>query len=113
MSRSLFADLLPREFGINVPLLRLEAAPVGAADLTRFEGVYAWPDRQVQVSATSNGLQISPAQGQLEARPLDDRVFLVDPSDPDNPTITFGESDPTGRPRVLYVMLWGLPRVPG
>jgi hypothetical protein len=49
----------------------------------------------------------------LEARPLDDRVFLVDPSDPDNPTVTFGEFDPSGRPRALYLMLWGLPRVDG
>jgi len=111
MSRSLFADLLPREFGINVPPLRLEAEPVGAADLSRFEGVYAWPDRRVQVTATPNGLQISPAQGPLEARPLNDRVFLVDPSDPDNPTVTFADFDPAGRPRVLYLMLWGLPRV--
>jgi CubicO group peptidase (beta-lactamase class C family) len=113
MSRSLFEDLLPRELGINVPPLRLEAAPVGAADLTRFEGVYAWPDRRVQVTATSRSLQIKEAQEQSEARPLDDRVFVVDPSDPDNPTVTFGEFDPAGRPRVLYLMLWGLPRVPG
>ena len=113
MSRSLFADLLPRLFGINVPPLRLEPALVGAADLTRFAGVYAWPDRRVQVTATSSGLQIKRARGQLEARPLDDRVFLADPSDPDNPTVTFGEFDPAGRPRVLYLMLWGLPRVDG
>ena len=109
----LFADLLPRVFGINVPPLRLEPAPVGAADLPRFAGVYAWPDRQVEVTATSSGLQIKRAQGQVEARPLDDRVFLVDPSDPDNPTVTFGEFDAAGRPRVLYLMLWGLPRVDG
>jgi hypothetical protein len=113
MSRSLFADLLPRVFGINIPPLRLEPAPVGAADLTRFAGVYAWSDRRVRVMATSSGLQIKRAQGQLEARPLDDRVFLTDPSDPDNPTVTFGEFDAAGRPRVLYVMLWGLPRVDG
>jgi hypothetical protein len=30
---------------------------------------------------------------------------------PDNPTVTFGAFDAIGRPRVLYVMLWGLPRV--
>ena len=110
MSRSLFADLLPQEFGVNVPPLRLEPAPVGAAGLSRFAGLYAWPDWRVQVTATPSGLLIERAEGDIEARPLDNRVFLTDPSDPDNPTVTFGEFDAAGRPRVLYLMLWGLPR---
>ena len=42
---------------------------------------------------------------------IDDGVFLVDPADPDNPTITFGSPDAEGRPQMLYEMLWGLPRV--
>jgi hypothetical protein len=36
---------------------------------------------------------------------------LVDVMDPDNPTVTFGDYDTAGRPRVLYLMLWGLPRL--
>jgi hypothetical protein len=32
---------------------------------------------------------------------------------PDNPTVTFGAFDVAGRPRVLYDMLWGLPRLGG
>jgi hypothetical protein len=44
-------------------------------------------------------------------RPLDERTFLVDPTDTDNPTVTFGAFDAGGRPRVLYSMLWGLPRL--
>jgi hypothetical protein len=43
--------------------------------------------------------------------PLDERSFVVDPMDPDNPTVTFGVFDAAERPRVLYVMLWGLPRL--
>ena len=39
----------------------------------------------------------------VEALPLDDRTFLVDADDPDNPTVTFGDE-------TLYVVLWGLPR---
>jgi hypothetical protein len=39
-----------------------------------------------------------------EALPLDARTFVVDAADPDNPTVTF-DGD------VLYLMLWGLPRV--
>jgi hypothetical protein len=113
MSRSLFADLLPRLFGIAAPPLGLDPAPGSAGDLSRFAGVYAWPDRRVQVTATTGGLMIKRAWGEREARPLDDRVFLDDPADPDNPTITFGEFDPAGRPRLLYLMLWGLPRVEG
>ena len=49
--------------------------------------------------------------GEVEALPLDERTFLVDPLDPDNPTVTFGEFDEAGRPGVLYEMLWGLPRL--
>jgi CubicO group peptidase (beta-lactamase class C family) len=42
---------------------------------------------------------------------LDERTFLVDAVDPDNPTVTFGACDAAGRPRLLYLMLWGLPRI--
>jgi len=74
-------------------------------------GVYAWPDRQVQVTATADGLLIKSEQGEVEALPLDERTFLVDAMDPDNATVTFGAFDAARRPRVLYLMLWGLPRV--
>jgi hypothetical protein len=41
-----------------------------------------------------------------EARPVDEQTFLLDPTDPDNPTVTFWDD-------ALYVMLWGVPRVSG
>jgi hypothetical protein len=50
---------------------------------------------------------------ETEALPLSRRTFMVNALDPDNPTVTFGEFDAGGRPRVLYLMLWGLPRVDG
>jgi CubicO group peptidase (beta-lactamase class C family) len=111
MYRSLFADLMGSMFGISVPPLRLEAAVRAAGDLSRFAGVYAWPDRQVEVTATANGLLIKSEDRETQALPLDERTFLVDPADPDNPTVTFGAFDTVGRPRVLYDMLWGLPRL--
>lgn len=111
MYRSLFADLMESLFGITVPPLRLDPSPGAAGDLSRFVGVYAWPDRQVKVTATARGLLIKGEWGETEALPLDERIFLVDALDPDNPTVTFGEFDAAGRPRVLYRMLWGLPRV--
>jgi CubicO group peptidase (beta-lactamase class C family) len=111
MYRSLFADLMPSLFGIAVPPLRLDPSRGAAGDLSRYVGVYAWPDRQVEVTATARGLLIKSEQGETEALPLDDRTFLVDPVDPDNPTVTFAEFDGAGRPRVLYLMLWGLPRI--
>jgi CubicO group peptidase (beta-lactamase class C family) len=113
MYRSLFADLMPSLYGISVPPLRLDAAADAAGTLSRFAGVYAWPDRQVDVTATANGLLISSEDGQSEALPLNERTFLSDPADPDNPTMTFGAFDADGRPRVLYDMLWGLPRLGG
>jgi CubicO group peptidase (beta-lactamase class C family) len=111
MYRALFADLMEPLFGIGVPPLRLDPAPTATGDLSRFAGVYAWPDRQVDVTATGSGLFLKGEHDEAEALPLDERTFLVDPMDPDNPTVTFAAFDAAGRPRVLYLMLWGLPRL--
>jgi len=111
MYRSLFADLMESLFGISVPPLRLDASPGIAGDLSRFAGVYAWPDRHVEVTASGGRLFIKDEGDKTELRPLDERTFLVDPTDPDNPTVTFGAFDASGRPQVLYIMLWGLPRL--
>ena len=111
MYRSLFADLMASLFGISVPPLRLVPVTGAAGDLSRFSGVYAWPDRQIDVTATANGLLMNSEDGQTEALPLDEQTFLLDSADPDNPAVTFGAFDAAGRPRVLYDMLWGLPRI--
>ena len=108
--RSLFADLMRSLFEISVPPLRLDEEPGAAGDLSRFAGLYAWPDRRVEVTATQTCLLIKSEHGETEALPLDKRTFLVDSMDPDNPTVTFGAFDEAGRPQVVYVMLWGLPR---
>jgi CubicO group peptidase (beta-lactamase class C family) len=113
MCRSLFAELMASLFGIGVPPLRLDPVAGAAGDLSRFAGSYGWPDRQVEVTATTRGLLISSKEGQTEALPVNDRAFLVDPTDPDNPTVTFGAFDAAHRPTVLYEMLWGLPRASG
>jgi CubicO group peptidase (beta-lactamase class C family) len=113
MYRSLFADLMPSLSEICMPPLRLDPAPGAAGDLSRFAGVYAWPDRQVDVTATTDGLLITSEDGQSRALPLDERTFVADPADPDNPTVTFGAFDSSGRPQMLYDMLWGLPRLGG
>ena len=91
-----------------MPPLRLRPSPDAAGDLSCFTGRYAWPDRQVDVTATAGGLLISSEDGRAEALPLSERTFLVDP---DSPAVTFGAFDASGRPGVLYEMLWGLPRV--
>jgi CubicO group peptidase (beta-lactamase class C family) len=111
MYRSLFAHLMDSLFGISVPSLHLDASPGAAGDLSRFAGVYAWPDRQIVVTAAGSGLLIKEEGRETEALPLNERTFLVDAANPDTPTVTFGAFDEAGRPHVLYVMLWGLPRV--
>jgi CubicO group peptidase (beta-lactamase class C family) len=108
--RSLFPELMQASFGIGVPPLRLDVRPGAAGDLSRFEGVYAWPDRRAVVKATDTGLVIEADGAEAVARPIDDRTFVVDASDPDTPTVTFGAFE-RGRPRALYLMLWALPRV--
>jgi CubicO group peptidase (beta-lactamase class C family) len=111
MYRSLFADLMESLFGIGVAPLRLDPSPEAAPDLSRFAGAYARPDLRVEVTASGSCLQITSEQDSTEAVALDERTFLVDAADPDNPTVTFGEYDESGRPHVLYDMLWGLPRL--
>ena len=63
------------------------------------------------VTSTDAGLLMEGDGRTIEALPVDDRTFLVDAANPDNPTVTFGAFDGSGRPGALYVMLWGLPRV--
>ncbi|MDP8910401.1 MAG: beta-lactamase family protein [Chloroflexota bacterium] len=109
--RSLFADLIHSLLDIRAPPLSLDARAGAAGDLTRFAGIYAWPDRRVEVTAAETCLLIKSERGGTEALPLDERTFVVDSMDPDNPTVTFGAFDAAGRPHVLYMMLWGLPRL--
>jgi hypothetical protein len=93
-----------------VPPLRLEPSTEAAGDFSLFAGVFAWPDRRVEVAATGSGLILTTERGERVARPIGERTFLVDAADPDTPTVTFGRFDSAGRPHVLYLMLWGLPR---
>jgi CubicO group peptidase (beta-lactamase class C family) len=111
MYRSLFRDSLESAFGVRMPPLHLEASVRAAGDLARFAGVYAWPDRRAEVKATDTGLVIDADGVSMEVSPIDDRTFLVDAGDPDNPTVTFGAFDERGRPQALYLMLWALPLV--
>jgi CubicO group peptidase (beta-lactamase class C family) len=106
--RSLFPILLRAWFGIGMPALRLTPSPGAAGDLGRFAGVYAWPDRRWEVTASDTHLVMEGDGGIVEAPPLDDRTFVVDAGDPDVPTVTFDGFDASGRPGVLYQMLWGV-----
>jgi hypothetical protein len=107
--RSLFPALMD-ELGARVPPPLSEPSAGAAGDLSRFEGVYAWPDTRYEVSATGKGLTLATGAGTAEALPIDDRTFLLDATDHDWPTIAFDLFDAEGRPGVLYPMLWGLPR---
>jgi CubicO group peptidase (beta-lactamase class C family) len=109
--RSLFGDLMKTQFEISMPPLRLVPSLGAARDLSRFAGVYAWPDRRWTVTATATGLLMEGDGRTAEALPVDDHVFVVDADDPDIPTVTFDAFDDSGRPHVLYQMLWGLPRM--
>jgi CubicO group peptidase (beta-lactamase class C family) len=111
MYRTLFPDLMQSQFAIGVPRLSLDPSPGVIDDLSCFAGVYAWPDRRIQVTDTGSALTITSSEGSMEALPLDEQSFLVDAADPDNPAVTFGAFDAHDRPQVLYMMLWGLPRL--
>ena len=113
MYRSLFAELMKSSFGIEVPPLALDVSPRADGDLSRYIGVYGWPDHRVEVTSSGSRLLLQTEDGVTEAHPLDERTFLVDATDPDEPTVTFGAHDADRRPQVLYRMLWGLPRLDG
>jgi CubicO group peptidase (beta-lactamase class C family) len=83
--------------------LPLEPRPA-PDDLSRYAGMYAWPDRVWTVTAREDRLELHGDGQTYEARQLDARTFVVDVDDPDDPCVTFHGD-------VLYVMLWGLPRV--
>lgn len=107
---------LPRErnhaslFAISVPPLRLDPSS-GAADLSRFAGAYSWPDRRVEVTDTADALIIRSEQGKPRRyRSTHGHSSSTHP-DPDNPTVTFGAFGAAGQLHVLYLMLWGLPRL--
>jgi hypothetical protein len=109
--RAIFPELIRSLIGIEIPPLRIDARPGAAGDLARYAGVYAWPDHHIEVHVAGRRLVLETDGREREASPVDKGVFLVDPDDPDNPTVTFGSFDTEGRPQVLYEMLWGLPRV--
>jgi CubicO group peptidase (beta-lactamase class C family) len=111
LARTVLPALMAGELGVDVPPLPLRPEPGAAGDLDRFAGVYAWPDRRIEVSAAPEILRITDERGITEALPIDPQTFLVDPDDPDTPCVTFGGFDAAGRPHMLYEMLWGLPRV--
>jgi len=108
--RSLFPVVLEQRFGIRMPPLRLDPQPGAAGDLSRFAGVYEWPDTRYEVTPTEVGLVLSSGRGTAEVLPIDERTFLLDAEDEDWPTIAFGAFHDSGQPGVLYRTLWGLPR---
>jgi CubicO group peptidase (beta-lactamase class C family) len=101
-------------FGVRqspVPPLRLEPATDITLDFSKYTGTYAWPDRRVDISATPYGLRVKTDDGETDALAINERTFVVDPADPDCPSITFDAFDFAGRPNVVYLMLWGLSRL--
>jgi CubicO group peptidase (beta-lactamase class C family) len=108
--RSLLPGIMESSFGVRMPRLRLDPADGSAGDLSRYAGAYAWPDRRWEVTATAASLLIACEDRALQGFPIDERTFVVDPLDPDCPTVTFAGFDEQGRPAVMYEMLWAFPR---
>lgn len=108
MYRSLFQPIM-KELGVTVPPLRLQPRPGADGDLSRFVGEYVWPDRRCRVTTADEALVIEVDDRRVMASPTGNGIFLVDPHNPDNPTVTFDGFDAAGRPHVIYLMLWGMP----
>jgi hypothetical protein len=111
--RSLFAELLPELTGRSMPEPPARTDATSREDLSSYAGVYAWPDSRITVRAAGGRLVLEQDGQEQEGVPVGRGTFLVDEDDPDTPTVTFGAYDRRGRPRVLYRMLWGFPRVAG
>ena len=111
MGRSILAEVVPASFGIKVATARLDPSPDAPEQLRAYAGAYGWPDRRVDVTEAAQGLLVSEDSIIKEALPLDRRTFLLDREDLDAATISFDDFDRTGRPGVLYDMVWGLGRL--
>jgi hypothetical protein len=110
MYRSLVADLGPRLLGVRPPVLRLATRGDVDVDPSAYVGTYTWPERVYEVRLDA-GRPVLVRDGRIRPlEPLDERVFVVDRANPDVPTITFDRFDEHGRPGVVYVMVWGIPR---
>jgi CubicO group peptidase (beta-lactamase class C family) len=112
LARSILAEVVPAWFGVDVASVCLDPSRNVPDQVTTYTGAYGWPDRRVDVTESARGLLVAEDGIAKEAVPLDRRTFLVDPDDPDTPTITFDDFDRDGRPGVLYDMVWGLGRLP-
>jgi hypothetical protein len=111
VARSVLAEVVPACFGVDVATVNLDPAPDIPTQLAPYAGAYGWPDRRIEVTASTRELLVREGGISNVAVPLDRRVFLVDRDDPDTPTITFEDFDSAGRPGVLYDMVWGLDRL--
>lgn len=112
MARTLLAEVVPAYFGVEVPPLRLEPSADAPDDLAAYAGSYGWPDRHIEMTASDGRFVVTEDGVAKPAVPLDRSTFLMDPEDPDSPTIAFADFDDAGRPGVLYDLVWGLPRMP-
>lgn len=112
MYRSLVPEIAAHWFGVTIPELQLDADDAEPGlDLSSYAGTYAWPDRQLEMSVEDDALVVESGDQRAIATPIDHRVFLLNRSNPDTPTMTFDDFDDEGRPGVVYRMLWGLPRI--
>lgn len=112
LARAVLFDGGPGWFGVAVPPVPQQPAPAQPEQLAAYRGAYGWPDRRVQVQPTDRSVMVTENGVTRQALPLGLGVFLVDPENPDTPTITFAGFDRNGRPGILYDMVWGLPRLP-
>lgn len=111
MYRSLIGELASDWMGTKVPELRLDPDEhAGSLDLDAYAGIYSWPDRSFEMSVDNGALVVASGDQRATAVPIDRRVFVIDRSNPDTPTMTFDAFDGDGRPHVVYRMLWGFPR---
>jgi len=109
--RSLLDDVAEPLFGARPSPLRLAPRGDPGLDLGAYVGRYAWPDQVYEVALSEQGLTLVVAGRASPLVPLDRRTFLLNQgANPDVPTVTFDEFDASGRPGVLYVMLWAYPR---
>ena len=109
--RSFLRELLPQLGGPELLPDRFDVTAMPAERLRRFAGAYGIPDRTVVVRAIHEGLRIEGMDDVSVVRPLDDRVFLVDPDGADIRTVVFAPEGTDGRPLALYDLVWALPRL--
>jgi CubicO group peptidase (beta-lactamase class C family) len=108
--RSLFPVLFDRLFGVTMRPPFPPTDTVSGTPIDHFAGTYSWLDRSLVAAVSDGNMTLSQGEESVTTRRLGDATFALDPDRPADSSLTFAGFDETGRPQILYYLVWPFPR---